>query len=197
MQVTAITKFKHGDIYHLLKKLDWSQSELARRTKMEPSRIGDIINLKRRPSVEQAEAIQLAFGLAGEYIDVLGAWPETFEGFKKTMLVEQTKDVEPEMLSLDFAYNVITLPEEIEGISDGLSAALSVLSKREQMVLEELYKDGVDPEICDHLKFAQIGKKFKITREAVRQIHAKALRKLRHPSIKKIILGMEQTDALG
>jgi len=69
MEITAITKFKHGGLFKALRKLGWSQNELARRTGLSPNWIGQIINLHTRPSRQQADAIQKAFGDAGEYLE--------------------------------------------------------------------------------------------------------------------------------
>jgi transcriptional regulator with XRE-family HTH domain len=83
MNITAITRYKHGDLYSVLQRIGWSQKDLARKTGIYAGLIGKIINLVRRPTAEQADAIQKAVGDAGEYIDVLSAWPESFEGLKR------------------------------------------------------------------------------------------------------------------
>jgi RNA polymerase primary sigma factor len=70
----------------------------------------------------------------------------------------------------EYATNEI-LKEEIKNV-------LLTLQEREQEVLELRFglKDGT----CHTLE--EVGKKFNVTRERIRQIEAKALRKLRHPS---------------
>lgn len=60
------------------------------------------------------------------------------------------------------------------GDFDGsLEYVLHTLTEREQLVLDFRYKE--------ELTFEEIGKRFCVTRERIRQIHAKSLRKLRHP----------------
>ena len=55
---------------------------------------------------------------------------------------------------------------------------LRTLSPRERAVLELRYGlDGKPPRTLD-----EVGRTFNVTRERIRQIEAKALRKLRHPS---------------
>ncbi|OGH24174.1 MAG: RNA polymerase sigma factor RpoD [Candidatus Levybacteria bacterium RIFCSPLOWO2_01_FULL_39_24] len=63
------------------------------------------------------------------------------------------------------------LKEQVEGV-------LMTLSDRERRVLEERFglKDG-KPKTLE-----EVGRMFAVTRERIRQIEAKALRKLRHPS---------------
>jgi RNA polymerase primary sigma factor len=60
---------------------------------------------------------------------------------------------------------------------------LGFLSDRERQVLEMRFglKDGKDHTL------EEVGREFGVTRERIRQIEAKALRKLRHPSRSKIL----------
>jgi RNA polymerase primary sigma factor len=63
-------------------------------------------------------------------------------------------------------------------LKDQIRAALGVLSDREREVLEMRFglQDGQDHTL------EEVGKHFGVTRERIRQIEAKALRKLRHPT---------------
>jgi RNA polymerase primary sigma factor len=63
------------------------------------------------------------------------------------------------------------LKEQIDGV-------LSTLTPREQRVLQLRF--GLEDGRSRTLE--EVGKEFKVTRERIRQIEAKALRKLRHPS---------------
>jgi RNA polymerase primary sigma factor len=60
---------------------------------------------------------------------------------------------------------------------------LGFLSEREREVLEMRFglKDGKDHTL------EEVGRQFGVTRERIRQIEAKALRKLRHPSRSKVL----------
>ena len=68
-----------------------------------------------------------------------------------------------------------------ELLRDHIQDVLAFLTERERSVLEMRFglKDGKDHTL------EEVGKKFGVTRERIRQIEAKALRKLRHPSRSK------------
>ena len=63
-------------------------------------------------------------------------------------------------------------------LKEQITEALSTLTEREQKVLRLRF--GLDDGRARTLE--EVGKEFKVTRERIRQIEAKALRKLRHPS---------------
>ena len=65
-----------------------------------------------------------------------------------------------------------------EGLKEATRAVLSGLTQREAKVLRMRF--GIDMN-TDHT-LEEVGKQFDVTRERIRQIEAKALRKLRHPT---------------
>ena len=65
-----------------------------------------------------------------------------------------------------------------QGLKDATRAVLGGLTTREAKVLRMRF--GIDMN-TDHT-LEEVGKQFDVTRERIRQIEAKALRKLRHPS---------------
>lgn len=68
-------------------------------------------------------------------------------------------------------------------LHEQLMEALSTLTEREQKVLRLRFGlDGGRPRTLE-----EVGKEFHVTRERIRQIEAKALRKLRHPSKSKTL----------
>ena len=184
MKITAITRYKHGELYAILKRLGWSQAELARQSGLQNTIIGDVINLLQRPSIKQANAIQMALGKAGEFLDVLAEWPATFAGIKKGYKVEATADIpmdrmldHPEMLQ-------IAAPEEYSGVSqrcidETIDEVIGELSENQQIVLRERF--------WNRKSLEEVGEMLGTGREGVRQIELKSLRLLRHPSkIKKL-----------
>jgi RNA polymerase primary sigma factor len=75
-------------------------------------------------------------------------------------------------------------------LSDQTSRVLASLTPREEKVLRMRFGIG---EKSDHT-LEEVGQDFNVTRERIRQIEAKALRKLRHPSRAKRLRGFVQTD---
>lgn len=81
-------------------------------------------------------------------------------------------------------------PEEAASYSilrDQISRLLDTLTEREQKVLILRFglKDGRSRTL------EEVGREFNVTRERIRQIEAKALRKLRHPSRAKMLKGYD------
>jgi len=76
-----------------------------------------------------------------------------------------------------------TVEEQVEQkiLKETITIALETLKEREKDILEQRFGlvDGIDKTL------EQIGDKYDVTRERIRQIEAKALRKLRHPSRSK------------
>ncbi len=81
-------------------------------------------------------------------------------------------------------------PEEAASYSalqEQLSKLLDTLTDREKRVL--ILRFGLEDGRTRTLE--EVGKEFSVTRERIRQIEAKALRKLRHPSRAKLLRGYE------
>lgn len=177
MRITAITKYKHGDLLNVLRKLNWNQAELARRAGVTPGAIGRVINLQCRPSQDLANKIQVAIGEAGVFIDVLEMWPESFRGLAPGFTSEQTADFDLSQLGWSDGLPVAGLSADYD--LDKLPQALSTLDERERRVIESRY--------MDNQTFDQVANKYGVTRERIRQIESKALRLLRKPSRLKLI----------
>jgi RNA polymerase primary sigma factor len=76
-------------------------------------------------------------------------------------------------------------------LSDQTARVLASLTPREEKVLRMRFGIG---EKSDHT-LEEVGQDFNVTRERIRQIEAKALRKLRHPSRAKRLKGFVQNDS--
>ncbi|MCP4009770.1 MAG: sigma-70 family RNA polymerase sigma factor, partial [Proteobacteria bacterium] len=80
----------------------------------------------------------------------------------------------------------ITAPDEFAtniGLRDATKEILSTLTEREAKVLQMRFGINMN---TDHT-LEEVGKQFDVTRERIRQIEAKALRKLRHPSRSELL----------
>ena len=75
-------------------------------------------------------------------------------------------------------------------LKDKLASVLSSLTERERKVLELRFGlvDGYQRTL------EEVGKQYKVTRERIRQIEAKALRKLRHPTRVRQLQGFLETE---
>ena len=78
----------------------------------------------------------------------------------------------------------------IEGLKEATQGMLSGLTERESKVLRMRF--GIDMN-TDHT-LEEVGKQFDVTRERIRQIEAKALRKLRHPTRSDQLRSFLDTD---
>ncbi len=175
MRITAITRYKHAELFALIKRVQWSQSELSRRSGLSIYVINRIINLTRRPTQEQANAIQKAFGEVGEYFDALEQWPETFVGLQRGTHKEETMDVPMERLLGCREVLMLPAPEmtrdpELEAL---LERSLEDLTEKERRIIEGRYFDGMSHE--------DLGREFQCTRSSISAVEAQALRKLRKP----------------
>ena len=71
----------------------------------------------------------------------------------------------------------------IQGLSEATNEVLATLTPREERVLRMRF--GIDMN-TDHT-LEEVGRQFDVTRERIRQIEAKALRKLRHPNRSELL----------
>ena len=109
---------------------------------------------------------------------------------RRDLIYEAIKDIKRRYLSgsktnVGWPENILTdigtdvIPPLTPDQEDGLNRAIGTLTEREQKVLKFRYMEG--------LSLEDTGKEFGVTRERIRQVEAKALRKLRHPSRRKLI----------
>ncbi len=80
-----------------------------------------------------------------------------------------------------------------ENLREVTEAVLATLSPREEKVLKMRFGLGA---ATDEHTLEEVGQDFDVTRERIRQIEAKALRKLRHPSRARILKPFVQNDEL-
>ena len=89
-----------------------------------------------------------------------------------------------ETVPLEYMYNLVDdgpSPEDSAILSELKTAttkALATLTPREERVLRKRFGIGLPTDYT----LEEIGEEFRVTTERIRQIEAKALRKLKHPS---------------
>ena len=175
MKMATITSGNNDALDQALARLGWTQSDLACRSKISINIIGDIINLKKPPTEQEANAIQRALGKAGEYVDVLELWSATFA-------IPKYSDGEQPCLNLRFeslwdhaeAMQLAATERENEGMEEAVEMVLSKLPNRAYEVLKLRFWKGES--------LTRIGDMIGISRDRVRQIESRAFHTLKHPT---------------
>jgi RNA polymerase primary sigma factor len=70
----------------------------------------------------------------------------------------------------------------MESLGKEIDRALETLKERESDIIRQLFGIG-----CQEMTMEEIGERFGLTRERVRQIKEKAIRRLRHTSRSKLL----------
>jgi len=89
-----------------------------------------------------------------------------------------------ETVPLEYVYDLADdgpTPEDnaiLSELKTATTEALATLKPREERILRQRFGIGLPTDYT----FEEIGQEFSVTRERIRQIEAKALRKLKHPS---------------
>lgn len=97
------------------------------------------------------------------------------------------KDILCKIYPLNLVLDILTGIDEYKEIYlKGLEMAIETLTEREQKVIQYRYQYNMTLE--------EAGKEFDVTRERIRQIEAKALRKLRQPGRKSLMKAVSTRD---
>lgn len=157
--------------------------------------ISQIEGFRSYPGDDRADLIASALDCD---TDVM--FPKWLEPFKVTKSSFNTETIITEQL-LPNVVNALQLPSNIDDteekidkdfLKDKVKDLLHTLSDREAKVIKMRF--GIDGEYGNGFTnghdtggktYEEVGKKFGVTRERVRQIEAKALRKLRNPARRK------------
>lgn len=158
------------------KEKNLTQAELSLLTGIHASHISQIELLKLYPTVDEAEEIASALDKPREWL-----FPAELIPFRT---VERIRHLTPEQAkNLSWIQpKLLPSPQESfdhqSGLSSQLKEVLSTLQEKEQRVLTLHFglEDG-----CSRT-LEEVGRELGVTRERIRQIEAKVLRKLRHPT---------------
>lgn len=160
-----------------------TQDEMGRAIRMSKVKLSNIENLRRVPSsAEQAEiAAYLCQSIDFLFPDILmKAIEEGVFARRDAQLTEPQIISLTEAARLQISYDGETaIIEECDRhlLSERISEVLTTLDPREEKVLKLRF--GLEDGRSRILE--EVGKEFGVTRERIRQIESKALRKLRHP----------------
>lgn len=106
-----------------------------------------------------------------------------------------------ELISID-ARDALWLPDPADAVEalqmkaevDRYISSLSTKDRKEERILRLRYGIGID----EALTLEEVGQRFEVTRERIRQIEAKAIRKLKHPArsepFARLVLGLQPEE---
>tara|TARA_R110001592_G_C12665413_1_gene702947 strand:+ start:90 stop:521 length:432 start_codon:yes stop_codon:yes gene_type:complete len=115
--------------------------------------------------------------------------------YRKINDVLKDRQLKPDLLDvvetipIEYAYGVSsndTSPEDAmisTELNESIAKVLSTLTAREERVLRRRFGIGLKTDAT----LEKIGQEFSLSRDRIRQIEAKAIRKLKHPSVSRTV----------
>ena len=183
MRVTVIARFKNDNFRQARIAAGFRyQKDLERETGIPQSTISTYENFCGYPKqldiiilLEEALKCNIEDVFPKEYKDAVDK--------KYGRPIEKTFDIlalpDHNQFMLPDPAEIYDIEETREKLEKGLEVALKTLTNRESKVLKMRF--GVGDRGHEHT-LEEVANKFCVTRERIRQIEAKALRKLKHPS---------------
>ena len=191
MKIHVKTTFYNKALLEARKAAGMTQKELAQLIGM-PTQYYSYIERLRRP-VSPSEASDIASALLADEDDLFP--PQTRQpnmlkrpGYRFDIEIERLD----ELPSGDMGLMIEEPGQGLERkeLGQAVHNAVEKLSRNERAILNCRFGlDGGEP-----LTLEEAGKVYGITRERVRQIEARALKRLRHPSVSRRLRGHMNTD---
>lgn len=162
-----------GEFCRLNNKINWN------------SRIGEFINLKASPLMANGDFYPQVY----EMSDLLNCSPEDLfnETQLQTALETNKRTLEVNEAEMKFMLSNMKEPLLLENqihadrLSETIADVLKELTPREAKVIKLRFGlDGLGPQTLE-----EVGKVFDVSKDRIRQIESKALKKMRHPSRSK------------
>jgi len=166
------------------KEIGFTQAQVSLMTGINVFKMGEIETLKRVPTDFEKGEIAATLDKPVEFL-----FPKELDLMVDTGILDEREKYfsSPQVQALRMSYTDENIEkfEEIFGLKGAMNDALKMLTPREQKVLELRFGLGIGR--CK--TFEEVGVVFNVTRERIRQIEAKALRKLRHPTRSRKLRG--------
>jgi predicted DNA-binding protein YlxM (UPF0122 family) len=185
MRVAALTRFKHGMLYELLKDLGWSQKKFSIETGIGYQTINNICNMTIRPNEAQMSQIEIALGKAGKLVDMQRLFPPSYIGFKRALRVVQVADVEPWQLEAFRQHQTRLLedaqpplPPEMIDTEDKLAQIMKLLEGTEHG-LTDRERDVIHSHTFKDERFDEIAERYKLSRQAIHNAYWAGIAKIR------------------
>ena len=153
----------------------WKRIEAAKACGVSLVTLFNWLAFRAYPKEHKRLDVSIALGVSDEII-----FPEAIEGFRITKQPEAISFGKEEALALGLCAQEVD-PEQVAiqaALQESLQEAMQGLREREKLVLKLRFGlEGEEP-----LTLEAVGAILGVQRERIRQIEAKAFRKLRHPS---------------
>lgn len=188
MEFAVTAKIRNKPLYEAVQKLG-SQTALAEYLGVSQATIGQWLNLNQTPALSSSREYwenkigEKLFELTYKTLDEI--FPEELRTDKKFLKQKKefTKFIETDIQSLSdggFIPKQISAPDkslEISELKHLITQTLESLTAKQRKVIEMRFALNGE----DQNTYEEIGRHFGVTRERIRQVEAKALRRLRHP----------------
>ena len=177
-------RFKNAELVRARESLDLNIQEAAEAMDLSPNTLCGFENLKSYPSQKSQEKICEFYRKNGYFVLEDDVFPQELKKVKASKLIAEKEIPKENLVSLNYVDRKMlpsyTIDDEIDRrlLADDVSKAMKDLTEREICVLEHRF--GLNGK--EVLSLKKVGEKFNVEAETIRQVEARVLRKLRHPS---------------